>query len=129
MQGFTRSPARLFGVLAVILCGLFTAQAHADYTDLSLTHEKHIQSFVVNADGTFVLDVERVLRINEERAIKSNAQRSVSYNRTLETLDIVDAYTLKPDGRKVASPPTRSRSSRKPPRPTRRCSRTRGSRW
>ncbi|WDU63824.1 DUF3857 and transglutaminase domain-containing protein [Pseudomonas poae] len=102
MQGFTRSPARLFGVLAVILCGLFTAQAHADYTDLSLTHEKHIQSFVVNADGTFVLDVERVLRINEERAIKSNAQRSVSYNRTLETLDIVDAYTLKPDGRKVA---------------------------
>ena len=102
MQGFTRFSTRLFGVLAVIFCGLFTAQARADYTDLSLTHEKDIQAYTVNADGSFVLDVERVLRINEERAIKPNAQRSVTYNRTLETLDIVDAYTLKPDGRKVA---------------------------
>ncbi|WP_455826286.1 DUF3857 domain-containing transglutaminase family protein [Pseudomonas graminis] len=101
MQGLTRSPTRLFGVLAVIVCGLFTTQASADYTDLSLTHEKNIQSYVVNADGSFVLDVERIFRVNEERAIKPNAQRSISYNRTLETLDILDAYTLKPDGRKV----------------------------
>lgn len=61
----------------------------------------------MNADGSFVLDVERVMRINEERAITSNAQRSVTYNRTLETLDIVEAYTLKPDGRKVVVTPDR----------------------
>ncbi|MEX5628883.1 DUF3857 domain-containing transglutaminase family protein [Pseudomonas marginalis] len=101
MQGPTYSALCLFGVLAVINCVLFAAQARADYTDISLTHEKDIQSYVVNADGSFVLDVERVMRINEERALKPNAQRSVSYNRTLETLDIVEAYTLKPDGRKV----------------------------
>ncbi|MFS9669930.1 DUF3857 domain-containing protein, partial [Klebsiella pneumoniae] len=57
--------------------------------------------YVVNADGSFVLDVELVSRINEERAIQPNAQRSVSFNRTLETLDIAEAYTLKADGRKV----------------------------
>lgn len=102
MQGFTPSLVRRFGALAAILCGLFTEQAKADYTDLSLTHEKHIQAYVVNTDGSFVLDVQQVLRVNEERAIKPNAQRSVSFNRTLENLDIVDAYTLKPDGRKVA---------------------------
>lgn len=101
MQGFTLFPARLFGVLALVVGGLFATQAHADSTDLSLTVEKNIQSYVVNADGSFVLDVELVSRINEERAIKPNAQRSVSFNRTLETLDIVEAYTLKADGRKA----------------------------
>ncbi len=101
MQGFTPSPARLFGVLAVLVCGLLTAHANADGTDRSLTVEKNIQSYVVNADGSFVLDVELVSRINEERAIQPNAQRSVSFNRTLETLDIAEAYTLKADGRKV----------------------------
>ncbi|MFV9648478.1 DUF3857 domain-containing transglutaminase family protein [Pseudomonas citrulli] len=101
MQGLTFSALRLFGVLTIMNCVLFAAKARADYTDLSLTHERDIQSYVVNADGSFVLDVERVMRINEERALKPNAQRSVSYNRTLETLDIVEAYTLKPDGRKV----------------------------
>ena len=101
MQGFTLFPARLFGVLALVVGGLFATQAQADSTDLSLTVEKNIQSYVVNADGSFVLDVELVSRINEERAIKPNAQRSVSFNRTLETLDIIEAYTLKADGRKA----------------------------
>ncbi|WEX15908.1 DUF3857 and transglutaminase domain-containing protein [Pseudomonas sp. G11] len=101
MQSPTLSALRLFGVLTIMNCVLFAAKARADYTDLSLTHERDIQSYVVNADGSFVLDVERVMRINEERALKPNAQRSVSYNRTLETLNIVEAYTLKPDGRKV----------------------------
>lgn len=40
MQGFTPSPARLFGVLAVLVCGLLTAHANADGTDRSLTVEK-----------------------------------------------------------------------------------------
>lgn len=101
MQVSIFSPARLFGVLAMLVCGFFSATANADYTDLSLTVEKNLQSYVVNADGSFVLDVELVSRINEERAIKPNAQRSVSFNRTLETLAIIEAYTLKADGRKV----------------------------
>ncbi|MFL1501884.1 DUF3857 domain-containing transglutaminase family protein [Pseudomonas sp. O64] len=101
MQSVTLSPTRLYGALAVVICGLFSAQASADYTDRSLTVEKNNQSYVVKADGSFVLDVELVRRINEERAIKPNAERSVSFNRTLETVDIVDAYTLKADGRKV----------------------------
>jgi transglutaminase-like putative cysteine protease len=101
MQGLKPSTTRLFGVLVAVICGVFTTTAHADYTDHSLTVEKNIQTYVVNADGSFELDFEQVSRINEERAIKPNAQHSVSFNRTLETLDIVEAYTLKPDGRKV----------------------------
>lgn len=101
MQGFILSPTRLFGVLTVVICGLFSAQANADDTDRSLTVEKNTQSYVVNADGSFVLDVEMISRVNEERAIKLHAQRPLGFNRTFETLKIVEAFTQKPDGRKV----------------------------
>ncbi|EPL09983.1 hypothetical protein CF150_16911 [Pseudomonas sp. CF150] len=44
MQSLPLSSLRLFGVLAVTVCALLTTPARADYTDLSLTHEKNIQS-------------------------------------------------------------------------------------
>lgn len=40
MQSVTLFPARLFGAAVVVVCGLFSAQANADYTDRSLTVEK-----------------------------------------------------------------------------------------
>lgn len=101
MQFSAFSPARLFAALVVLALSLGTAHARDDGTDRSVTIEKETQSNVINADGSFVVSAETVLLINEERAIKEQAQRSLSYNRTLETLDVVQAYTQKPDGRKV----------------------------
>ncbi len=83
----------------MIWCGV--AHAFTDGTDRSVTLEKTEQTFVVQKDGSHRLDVDSVLLINEERAIKTNAQRPVSYNRSLETLEVLEAYTQKPDGRKV----------------------------
>ena len=77
------------------------AQAFTDGTDRSVTLEKVEQTFVVQKDGSNRLNVDSVLLINEERAIKASAQRPVSYNRSLETLEVIEAYTHKPDGRKV----------------------------
>jgi transglutaminase-like putative cysteine protease len=101
MQFSGFSPARLLSALLVSVLALGTAQARDDGTDLSITIEKEIQTNVVNADGSFVATWETAYLINEERAIKAWAQRSMSYNRTLETLEVVQAYTQKPDGRKV----------------------------
>ncbi len=101
MQFSGFSPARLLSALLVSVLVVGTAQAKDDGTDLSITIEKEIQTNVVNADGSFVATLETVHLINEERAIKAWAQRSMSYNRTLETLEVVQAYTQKPDGRKV----------------------------
>ncbi|NVZ22005.1 DUF3857 domain-containing transglutaminase family protein [Pseudomonas costantinii] len=86
----------------VVAVGVFgTAQAKDDAADRSVTIEKNTQSFVINADGSYVLDADKVLLINEERAIRFIAQQSFSYNRSLDTLEIVEAFTQKPDGRKV----------------------------
>lgn len=92
---------RLLGL--VLVSGVLgSAQARDDGADPSVTVEKMAQSFVINADGSYVQDYESVMRINEERGIRSRAQQPVSYNRSLDTLEIVEAFTQKPDGRKVA---------------------------
>lgn len=91
---------RLLGL--VLVSGVLgSAQARDEGADPSVTVEKMAQSFVINADGSYVQDYESVMRINEERGIRSRAQQPVSYNRSLDTLEIVEAFTQKPDGRKV----------------------------
>lgn len=88
-------------LLPVTMLWAGLAHAFTDGIDRSITLEKVAQTFVVQKDGSFRLDVDSVMLINEERAIKTNAQHPVSYNRSLETLEVVEAYTQKPDGRKV----------------------------
>lgn len=89
------------GLMAIALISSGFAHAQADGTDHSVTLEKTRQTYTVQADGSFRQDVELVLLINEERAIKTKAQRALSYNRSLESLEVLEAFTQKPDGRKV----------------------------
>jgi transglutaminase-like putative cysteine protease len=77
------------------------AFATDDGNDTSITIEKDIRHHVINADGSFIATNDLVILINEERAINGYAQRYLSYNRTLESLEVVEAFTQKPDGRKV----------------------------
>lgn len=86
----------------VVAVGVFaTAQAKDDAADRSVTIEKNTQHYVINADGSYVLEADKVVLINEERAIRRTAQQGFGYNRSLDTLEIVEAFTQKPDGRKV----------------------------
>lgn len=90
------------GCALIVALGVFgMAQARDDAADRSVTIEKNTQHYVINADGSYVLQADKVTLINEERAIRFSAQQAVSYNRSLDSLEIVEAFTLKPDGRKV----------------------------
>lgn len=95
-------PVRLVSSIAVFALALNTALAKDDGTDSSITIEKDVRTHVINADGSFVAVNDIVLLINEERAVKVYSQRPLSYNRSLENLDVVEAYTQKPDGRKIS---------------------------
>lgn len=83
----------------------FAAPAKNDGVDPSATIEKNIQHFVVNADGSFELTVDKDIRINEARAVSRLAQYALSYNQTLEQLTVLSAYTQKADGRRVPVQP------------------------
>ena len=90
---------------AALLCCLIAIQSAAGAadtgTDPSLVIEKYIQHFVVNPDGSYTLTVENVKSIAEQRAVQAHGQYYISYNTTLDEVDSVEAYTEKPDGRRV----------------------------
>ena len=96
---------RWLGFLAVFLVGVNSAVAANPGTDTAITIEKDLRTYFINEDGSFLADHEIVALINEERAIQWYSQRSLSYNKTLENLEIVQAFTQKPDGRKVPVKP------------------------
>ncbi|ROL77158.1 DUF3857 and transglutaminase domain-containing protein [Pseudomonas vranovensis] len=104
MKRFAVTPARWVGMLCCLFA-LNLAQAKDDGTDPSVTIEKDILRTVVAEDGSYASTQDLVLLINEERAIQAKAQQSLYYNRTLETLEVTQAYTQKPDGRKVQVSP------------------------
>ena len=93
---------------AIMLLWLFGSAA-AGAADSGATIEKDIRETVVNIDGTWAMTRELVILINDDGAIASVAQQALHYNNSFETLDIVEAYTQKPDGRKVAVRPDRIR--------------------
>ncbi|MBV8634711.1 MAG: DUF3857 domain-containing protein [Burkholderiaceae bacterium] len=101
MQGFLKLAAYGLGLVALAAAFCQPVLAKDDGTDTSWTQEKFNQRFKINADGSYVLSVDSVVLINEERAVAPLAQQSLEYNRSREKLEIVSAYTLKPDGRKV----------------------------
>lgn len=82
-----------------------SALANNDGADTSVTIEKDIRKYVINADGSFIATNDVVVLINEERAVKVYAQYYLNYNRSLENLEVVEAFTQKPDGRKLAVQP------------------------
>ena len=88
--------------LAAALCWLLLCSAAiADDTDPSMVVNKYTQTYVVAADGSYTLSVEHAKTIVQQRALQTHGQYYISYNRTLDEVGRIDAYTRKPDGRRV----------------------------
>ncbi|MET3134034.1 transglutaminase-like putative cysteine protease [Oxalobacteraceae bacterium GrIS 1.11] len=90
---------------ALLLCWSAGAQARDTGTDPSLVIEKFAQAYVVDADGAYTLTVDDIRSIAQEQAIASHSQYYISYNRTLDEVGQIAAYTEKPDGRRVGVGP------------------------
>ena len=92
-------PSRILAALCCLLCTL-TATA-ADDTDPSLVIDKYSQYFMIAADGSYRLTVDHAKTIVEQRAVQEHSQYYISYNRTLDEIASIAAYTRKRDGRRV----------------------------
>lgn len=83
------------------LCAfLYSLLAHAEYQP-SFSFERYIKTITVHADGTNEVLEETFDKIETEIGIKSGGQADLSYIKGMQTLQILDAYTIKPDGIKV----------------------------
>ncbi|HEY0064879.1 MAG TPA: DUF3857 domain-containing protein [Telluria sp.] len=89
---------QLFCLLCLLAAG---APARADDTDPSLVIDHYIQHFTVETDGSYRLRVTHAKTIAARSAVQAHSQYYIGYNRTLDELVALEAYTRKPDGRRV----------------------------
>jgi len=74
-------------------------------TDPAIVIDRTIQHYVVEPSGAWQLTVDSAKTIVEQRAVQDHGQYYISYNKTLDDVVSIAAYTRKPDGRRVPVQP------------------------
>ena len=87
--------------LAGLLC-LGTA-ALAQYKP-SYTVVKSDSKYEVNRDASYTQYLEEQSRVDTPQGVRLLGERKISYNSTLEDVEVLEAYTLQPDGTRIVVP-------------------------
>ncbi|MES2297129.1 MAG: DUF3857 and transglutaminase domain-containing protein [Pseudomonadota bacterium] len=98
---------RLIGALLTALT-LSSMPAHA-VGERGVGHgqgDRELVAYKVANDGSYTQTVHSVRVLSDHLSLHSDGTTALSYNRTLQRLDIDQAYTLKADGRRVEVPAT-----------------------
>jgi transglutaminase-like putative cysteine protease len=91
---------------AALICLLWLGglgPAAAQYVP-TLTVVRSVDSFHVLQNGEFTHLLERDLRIDTQQGVGQEGEQQLSFNSKLETLEILEAYTLQADGTRVNVP-------------------------
>ena len=59
----------------------------------------------VNADGTEVMTYTRRHKVLKRTALASMKETTISYSQSAQKLEVLEAYTIKPGGRRIDAPP------------------------
>ncbi|HET8871463.1 MAG TPA: DUF3857 domain-containing transglutaminase family protein, partial [Aquabacterium sp.] len=59
----------------------------------------------VNADGTEVMTYTRKHKILKRTVLSSMKETTISYSQSAQKLEVLEAYTIKPGGRRIDAPP------------------------
>lgn len=95
-------PLRSFAVLLLMFClawGRATARDAGADAPIVVAH--HVRHVVVERDGTYLLTVDDERTLAGPRGARDDARFTLRASRTLDELVSVQAYTQKPDGRRV----------------------------
>jgi transglutaminase-like putative cysteine protease len=60
----------------------------------------------VNADGTEVMTYARRHKILKRTALSSMKEATITYSQSAQKLEVLEAYTIKPGGRRIDAPPS-----------------------
>ena len=71
-----------------------------------IKYERYSATYDVNADGTYVEQYEWAMRVLAQQGVTSAKNTSITYTDRLHVVDILEAYTLKPDGRRIDALPS-----------------------
>jgi len=67
--------------------------------------QQSIDTIVIHADGTHEHFMESTERIESELGVSEYGERILSFNSTLESMEIIDAYTISPKGERFRVEP------------------------
>ncbi len=81
----------------------YSSYAHAEYKP-SISDELTKETITVNANGSSVSVYENITLIETQAGIESDSQSDIEYNSKNETVQIIEAYTLQADGKKIQVP-------------------------
>ncbi len=87
-------------IILAFISLIYSVAASAEYKP-SFSFEKYIKTITVHADGTNEVIDEAIDKIETEKGIKSASQSDLSYIKGMQRLEILDAYTIRPNGTKV----------------------------
>ncbi|MEQ1511549.1 MAG: DUF3857 and transglutaminase domain-containing protein [Lysobacteraceae bacterium] len=89
-------------LLAAAAFAAGTAAAKSDEPPLRIEREHH--RYTVGADGSFVETIETAIKVMKEAGVEIAKDSSIGYSTSIQKAEIVSAYTLKADGRKIDVP-------------------------
>ena len=88
-------------IVASVMC-VCTA-AFAQYKP-SYTVVKSSSKFEVNQDASYTQYLEEQARVDTPQGVRMLGERKISYNSTLENVEVLEAYTIQPDGTRISVP-------------------------
>ncbi|HSC76416.1 MAG TPA: DUF3857 domain-containing protein, partial [Pseudomonadales bacterium] len=75
-----------------------------DAPDLDYRMGKIDIRYTINADGSFIENRAWEMTVLKESALEDSKTQRISYSTSIETSDIIEAYTRKPDGKRIDVP-------------------------
>ncbi|MBZ0105650.1 MAG: DUF3857 and transglutaminase domain-containing protein [Sulfuricella denitrificans] len=90
-------------ILALVLCGPAQA-ASGDPLDLQTRFGRYYVTYLINEDGTAVESHEWSQTVLKESALEQSKRASVGFSTSAQKADVIAAYTLKVDGRRIDVP-------------------------
>jgi transglutaminase-like putative cysteine protease len=85
------------------------ATAHSGY-EAPFTWVERSEEWVVRADASTTHTVSQQIRVDTEAGVESVSERRVAYSGSLETVEVLEAWTLTPDGRRLDVEPDKIRT-------------------
>lgn len=73
-------------------------------TDPAVIIPRYEVHYRVNPDGTFYEDIERSIKVLKDSALSWSKEASVSFSTSIQSAEVIEAYTEKPDGRRIEVP-------------------------
>lgn len=77
-----------------------SVDVYASY-EPAITYEKYIKTITVNKDGTYEEIIEEQDLIETQKGIVNFNQSDFSYTKGMQSLEILNAYVVKPNGKRI----------------------------